>query len=115
MTGSSPSSDTPAPAVTVVIEYRALPGVVEQALSEMDALVATVVATEPDCRGIRLLRDTVDPARLLLVEEWTSREAYLGPHFHTTHLTAFKAKAASLFAGAPKIEFWRAKSGYRSA
>jgi quinol monooxygenase YgiN len=99
--------------VTVVIEYCALPASAEQAVSELDALVATVVANEPDCRGIRLLRDTGDPARVLLVEEWTSREAYLGPHFHTPHLTAFKAKAATLFAGAPKIEFWGEESAYR--
>ena len=98
--------------VTVVIEYRALPASVGQAVSELDALVATVVATEPHCRGIRLLRDTGDPARVLLVEEWTSREAYQGPHFHTPHITAFKAKAATLFAGAPKIEFWGEKSAY---
>ena len=101
-----------AASVTVVIEYRALPGAVELAIAEMDALVATVVAAEPDCRGIRLLQETDDPVRILLIEEWTSREAYLGPHFSTPHLTAFKAKAAALFAGAPKIEFWREKSGY---
>ena len=105
----------PSSGVTVVIEYRAVPGSMEQAISQLDALVATVVATEPDCRGIRLLRDVADPARVLLVEEWTSREAYLGPHFQTPHLTAFKAKAAALFTGAPKIEFWGESSAYRPA
>lgn len=110
-----PSPTAPAPGVTVVIEYRALPGSVELAVRELDALVATVVAKEPDCRGIRLLRETGDPARVLLVEEWTSREAYLGPHFQTPHLTAFKAKAASLFAGAPRIEFWGEHSAHLPA
>jgi quinol monooxygenase YgiN len=93
--------------VTVLVEYRALPGQVERALAEIEGLVATVVETEPDCLGIRLLQDSADPERLLLVERWSSREAYLGPHRETPHLRAFIAGAAAFLAGPPDIRIWR--------
>ena len=96
--------------VTVLIEYRALPGQGERAIFELERLAATVVREEMDCFGIRILRDADDPERLLLDESWSSREAYLGPHFQTSHLQAFIAGARDLFAGPPVIQFWRAQS-----
>ena len=102
----------PSPAVTVVIEYRARPDRQMLALAELDALVATVVAAEADCFGIQLLQDPADPTRLLLIERWSSQAAYQGPHFETPHLKAFIARAAELFAGPPRIEFWVKKSEY---
>lgn len=96
--------------VTVLVEYRALPGQLERALSEIEALVATVVATEPDCSGIRLLQDPADPERVLLVERWSSREAYLGPHRETPHLQAFIAGAGAFLAGPPEIRIWRERA-----
>lgn len=93
--------------VTVVIEYRAQADKVARAVDELDRLVATVVATEADCSGIELLQDAADPTRLLLVERWSSREAYLGPHFETPHLKAFIARAPELFDAAPSIRFWK--------
>ena len=101
--------------VTVLIEYRALADRVESAIAELERLVATVVRTEPDCAGIRLLQDPADPTRLLLDERWSSREAYLGPHFETAHLQAFIAGAAALFAGPPEIQFWRERSEHLPA
>jgi quinol monooxygenase YgiN len=92
--------------VAVLIEYRSQPDHVARAVSELEALVAKVVASEPDCFGIRLLQDPADPARVLLVEEWSSREAYLGPHFQTPHLKAFIETAPALFSGPPDIRFW---------
>jgi quinol monooxygenase YgiN len=97
-------------AVTVLIEYRALPGEAERAIAGLERLVATVVREEPDCFGIRLLQDAGDPERLLLDEQWSSREAYLGPHLETPHLLEFIANAQGLFAGAPAIQFWRERS-----
>ncbi|HEX6850129.1 MAG TPA: antibiotic biosynthesis monooxygenase [Candidatus Polarisedimenticolaceae bacterium] len=91
---------------TVIIRYRTLPDRHEEAIRELSALVATVVAKESDCKGIRILQDASDPTMLLLDELWTSREAYLGPHLQTPHLLAFKAKAAQWFAGPPEISFW---------
>ena len=98
------------PRVTVLIDYRARPDRLETAITELDRLIATVVETEPDCSGIRLLQDPEDPARLLLCEEWTSREAYLGPHFQTPHLRDFIARAPAFLAGPPEIRFWNVKA-----
>lgn len=97
------------PPVTVVITYNAMADKAEQAVRELGELIATVVATEPDCFMIRLLQDPADPTRILLYEEWTSQEAYLGPHFQTPHLTAFITRAGSLFSGPPEIRFWKMK------
>ena len=69
-----------------------------------------MVATEPDCFGIRLLQDSADPERVLLVERWSSREAYLGPHRETPHLQAFIAGAAAFLAGPPDIQIWRERA-----
>jgi quinol monooxygenase YgiN len=93
--------------VTVVIEYRALPGQAERALAELDRLVEIVVREEADCFGIEVLRDATDPERLLLVEQWSSEEAYLGPHFETPHLQEFIVLARTLFTGPPTIGYWR--------
>ncbi len=93
-------------AVTVLIEYRARPDQIDRALDELEQLVATVVASETDCYGIRLLQEGEEPTRILLDERWSSREAYLGPHFETAHLKDFIARAAALFEGPPTIRLW---------
>jgi quinol monooxygenase YgiN len=92
--------------VVVHIEYRAQVGRADQAVTDLETLIATVVATEPDCFAIRLLQDPQDPANLLLIEEWSSQDAYLGPHFQTTHLQAFIARAGEIFEAPPVIQFW---------
>jgi len=96
--------------VIVHIAYRAQQGRVDQAVAELDTLIATVVATEADCFSIRLLQDSQDPAQLLLIEEWSTQDAYLGPHFQTPHLQAFIARATAVFEGPPVIRFWFPKS-----
>lgn len=93
--------------VVVLIEYKAQGDKVERAVSELEHLITTVVNTELDCYGIRMLQDSHDPSRILLYELWSSRSAYEGPHFQTPHLQAFIATAGELFAGPPKIEFWK--------
>ena len=92
--------------VTVLVVYRAHAGKAADGLSALTCLVATVVAEERDCLGIRVCRSLDDPDRILLLEEWTSRDAYLGPHFQTPHLKEFIAGAPALFAGPPEISFW---------
>jgi quinol monooxygenase YgiN len=93
--------------ITVLIEYQAQPGQGETAGRELAALTATVVSTEPDCRGIRLLRDAADADRLLLIEQWTSEAAFTGPHMTTPHLQAFMQRAPGFLAGPPQIRIWR--------
>jgi quinol monooxygenase YgiN len=100
-------TSTPVPTTTVAITYQARPDQIENAVRALTNLIATVVATEPDCFGIQLYQDPADPARIFLSEEWTSREAYLGPHLQTPHLLAFKASSGPLFVGPPERSFWR--------
>ena len=100
---------SPAP-VTVLIEYRALPGEAERAIARLEQLIGTVVREEPDCFGIRLLQDAEDPQRLLLDEQWSSREAYLGPHLQTAYLQEFIVRARDFFSEPPVIQFWRERS-----
>lgn len=99
---------------TVIIRYRTRPDRHDEAVRELSSLIATVVAKEPDCKGIRLLEDGSDPTSLLLDERWTSREAYLGPHLQTPHLLAFKEKSAAWFAGPPEISFWMLRAQERA-
>jgi quinol monooxygenase YgiN len=91
----------------VVITYKAQPDQGARMLRELKALVAEVVAQEPDCHGIRVHLDPDDDTRLLLYERWSSREAYSGPHMQTPHLGAFMGRAREFLAGPPTIEFWR--------
>lgn len=92
--------------VIVTIRYQAQPAQAERTREALSALIATVVATEPDCLGIQLLADPDDATRILLYERWTSKEAYTGPHMHTPHLGAFMVAARELLAGPPTIEYW---------
>ncbi|HET8632605.1 MAG TPA: putative quinol monooxygenase [Gemmatimonadales bacterium] len=93
--------------VTVVIRYEAKPGMADTAARELTTLINTVVKEEPACRGIWLHQDTGTPEKLLLVEHWTSQEAYTGPHMQTPHITAFVGRALEFLAGPPEITFWR--------
>lgn len=96
-------SDAP---VVVIIQYLAQPGQEAQTRQALRELIATVVATEPDCLGIRLHEDPDNAARILLYERWRTRASYTGPHMQTPHLQAFMVAARALVAGPPTIEFW---------
>ena len=95
-----------APPVTVIVAYEALPDMVDTARAELEALIELVVAREPDCLGIRMYADVTAPQRLLLIEQWTSVEAFTGPHMQTPHLQAFMERARALIAGPPELRFW---------
>ena len=92
--------------VRVVITYVARPGQAERLRTELTDLIATVVRTEPDCAGIPLLVDAADPHRILLIEYWSSADAFTGPHLTTPHLTAFRARAPEFIAGPPEVTYW---------
>ena len=93
--------------VTVAIRYEAKAGKAETAVRELTELTNTVVREEPACRGIWLHQETGTPEKLLLVEHWTSQEAYTGPHMQTPHMTAFVGRAFEFLAGPPEITVWR--------
>lgn len=90
----------------VIIRYRSQPERSDTARREISALIATVLANEPECGGITLLQDADDPTRFTLIEQWPSREAYLGPHMQQPHLQSFIQSAAVFLAGPPEISFW---------
>lgn len=90
----------------VIVRYQALPDQVETAQREIATLVATVLASEPACGGIRMLQDSADPARFMLVEDWPSQDVFLGPHMQQPHIQAFIQSAGAFLAGPPDISFW---------
>jgi quinol monooxygenase YgiN len=46
-----------------------------------------------------------------LVERWTSREMFLGPHMNQPHIRSFIQSASAFLTGPPDITFWRQVSG----
>ena len=91
--------------VTVLIACRIAPDKIEVARREFTAIIATVVTNESACHAIRLQQDIDDPYRLLLIEEWDSKEAFTGPHMQTAHMQAFLQRAQGFLAGDPEFRF----------
>jgi quinol monooxygenase YgiN len=93
--------------VVVMVNYRALPGYEDEAMHAIGRLVATVLSAEPECAGIRILRNADDPAQITLIEHWPTREVFLGPHMQQPHIRAFIQYASDVLAGPPDISFWQ--------
>jgi len=92
---------------TVIVSYRVLPDRVQPALRAIASLVSTVLTKEVACKGIEVLQDDTDPTRITLLERWTSRDDFLGPHMQQPHIQAFIRAASSFLGGPPEITFWR--------
>ena len=92
---------------TVMVSYRVLPDQVQSALRAISSLVSTVLTIELGCKGIEVLQDDADPTRITLLERWTSRDDFLGPHMQQPHIQAFIREASSFLGGPPEITFWR--------
>lgn len=97
--------------VIVVIRYQAAPTQAETARREILALVATVLSTEPACRGIQVLESEEDPTRFMLVERWPDRATYMGPHMQQPHIQSFIQRADAFLAGPPDISLWHTAGG----
>ncbi len=93
--------------VSIVITYQTYPHTIEAGHQALADLIRLVVAKETDCLQIRIHQDTADPSKIMLWEEWTSEEAFRGPHMTTPHLTAFRERARELYVGPPELTFWR--------
>ncbi len=93
--------------VTVVITCALQPDKVEMARRELQAVIKTVMANEPACRGIRVHDDPKDPQRLLIIEYWDSEEAFTGPHMQTPHMRTFLKTAKKFLDGEAEFGFWR--------
>ena len=92
---------------TVLIHMQLLPEWVEQGRSALLDLAQKVRKTEPDCLAIEMAQDTDDVTKITMIEKWSSREAYEGPHMRSPHMQAFIEKSARYFVGPPTISFCR--------
>ena len=96
--------------VIVLIQTQTLPESADEAKEALLDLAREVLRVERDCLGIELAQNTDDPAKITMIEKWSSREAYEGPHMQSQHMQAFIEASAKLFAGPPSMSFWRGTS-----
>ena len=95
------------PPVTVVITCTIRPEMLETARRELEAIIKTVLASEPACHGIRVHKDSRNPHRLMIIEHWQSEEIFTGPHMQTPHMQSFLKKAEGFLDGAAEFGFWQ--------
>jgi len=93
--------------VTVLIRTQLNPDSIEQGIQDLQDLAREVRRTEPDCLAIELAQDIDSPTNVTMIEKWSSREAYEGPHMHSSHMQSFIEQSSKYFAGPPEISFCR--------
>lgn len=91
--------------VTVLIRMQLLPDSIDQGKKDLQDLAHEVRNVEPDCLAIELSQDMDDPANVTMIEKWSSREAYEGPHMQSSHMKSFIEKSSKYFVGPPEISF----------
>ena len=91
--------------VTVLIYLQLLPECTEQGKTDLLELAQEVRKREPDCRAIEMAQDVDDPTKITMIEKWSSREAYKGPHMRSQHMQAFMEKSSGYFVGPPNISY----------
>lgn len=93
--------------VTVLIQLRLLTDCIEQGKADLLDLAREVSKFEPDCLAIELAQDMDDSTKVTMIEKWSSREAYEGPHMSSKRMLEFIDKSARFFVGPPEISFCR--------
>mgnify|MGYP001817563382 FL=1 len=93
--------------VTVLIRTQLVPDSIEQGKQDLLNLAEDVRKVEPDCREIELAQDMDDPTNITMIEKWSSRDAYEGPHMQSAHMKLFIEQSSKHFAGLPDISFFR--------
>ena len=91
--------------VTVLIRTQLLPDCIEQGKQDLLDLAREVRKVEPDCLAIELAQDLDDPTNITMIEKWSSRDAYEGPHMQSSHMKSFIEQSSKYFAGPPDIFF----------
>lgn len=91
--------------VTVLIRTQLLPDSIEQGKQDLLNLAQEVRKAEPDCLAIELAQDVDDPTNITMIEKWSSRDAYEGPHMQSSHMKSFIERSSKYFAGPPEISF----------
>ena len=94
-----------ASAVTVLIRTQLLPDCIEQGKQALLDLAREVRKVESECLAIQLAQDLDDPTSITMIEKWSSRDAYEGPHMQSSHMKSFIEQSGKYFAGPPDISF----------
>lgn len=94
-----------ADSVTVLIRTQLLPDSVEQGKQALRELAQEVREVESDCLAIEMAQDLDDATKITMIEKWSSRDAYEGPHMQSAHMTSFIEQSSKYFAGPPDISF----------
>jgi quinol monooxygenase YgiN len=93
------------PHVTVLIRLRLDARFREEGRRDLIELARRVRQEEPDCLSIEMAQDLDDPTHITMIEHWSSREAYEGPHMQSAHMRSFIERASHFFEGPPEISF----------
>lgn len=91
--------------ITVLTQLRLHPDFVEQGKRDLLEFARDVRRYEPDCSAMEVAQDLDDPTLITLIEKWTDRSAYEGPHLQTQHMKSFVERAGRYFDGPAKISF----------
>jgi quinol monooxygenase YgiN len=91
--------------VTVLIRAKFPPDSVEEGRRDLLNLAQEVRKVEVDCHAIEIAQDLDDLTSVTMIEKWSSREAYEGPHMQTPHMQSFLEQSSQYFAGPPDITF----------
>jgi quinol monooxygenase YgiN len=93
--------------VTVLVQLRLLPDSIEQGKRDLLNFARIVRRSEPECAAIEIAQDLDDPTRITMIEKWSDRKAYEGPHLQTRHMKSFIEQSARYFDGSAEISFCR--------
>ena len=91
--------------VTVLVHLRLLPEFVEQGKSDLLDFARSVEKHEPACSAVEIAQDLDDPTRITMIEKWSDRATYEGPHLQTPHMQALVERASRYFDGPADISF----------
>jgi quinol monooxygenase YgiN len=91
--------------VTVLVQLRLLPDCIEQGKRDLLDFCRAVRKLEPECLAIEIAHDLDDPTSITMIEKWSDRKTYEGPHLQTDHMNAFIERASKYFDGPASISF----------
>ena len=91
--------------VTVLVRTQLLPDSIEKGKQDLLDLAREVRKLEPDCLAIELAQDMDNPTSITMIEKWSSRDAYEGPHMQSPHMKSFVEQSSEYFAGPPDVSF----------
>lgn len=95
--------------VTVMVELRLLPDSIEQGKRDLLAFARIVKRSEPGCASIEIVQDLDDPTAITMIEKWSDRATYEGPHLKTPHMQAFIAESSQYFDGPARVSFCQSR------